>query len=243
MLSVNKTWTQSGKEKTLLRATKMDWIHNLIHLDGQKFDFSGREYLRPIYNGGYQHILLKTGRQVEKSTALANNIIIESVIRPYFKTVYVSPSHSQTRQFSSDKLKPWIEKSPLIRRYFQNSGVSQQVFEKGFTNGSMVFLRSAFLTADRCRGLSAHLLCLDEIQDILISNVPVIAECLSHSPHALKVYSGTPKTLENTIEQYWSGSSMCEWMVPCERHTPRVWNFLDERNIGKHGPVCCKCKK
>ena len=35
------------------------------------------------------------------STMLANEIIISSIIIPYYYTVYVSPSHSQSRQFSS----------------------------------------------------------------------------------------------------------------------------------------------
>jgi len=244
-LEVSRTWTKSGKDKVTLTASKSSWIHNLVYLDGKKFDFTGREYLIPIYDSGYPHILLKTGRQVEKSTMLANNTIVESVIRPYFKTLYVSPSHDQTRQFSNAKLKPWIEDSPMISKYFQSTSVSQQVFEKGFTNGSMVFLRSAFLNADRTRGISSDLLCLDELQDVLVSNVPVIAECLSHSRHGYKIYSGTPKTLENTIEQYWESSSMCEWLVPCDRHSPKYWNFIDEKSIGKEGPICShpKCRK
>jgi intein/homing endonuclease len=175
------------------------------------------------------------------STMLANEFIINSVIIPYFKSLYVSPSHDQTRQFSNGKLKPWIEDSPLINKYFQDSSVSKQVFEKSFTNGSIGFLRSAFLNADRTRGISADMLFLDEIQDILVSNVPVIEECLSHSKHGNKIFSGTPKTLENTIQQYWDLSSQGEWLVPCNHHSPPHYNFLDERCIGKNGPICNKC--
>jgi intein/homing endonuclease len=177
------------------------------------------------------------------STMLANEIIINSVVIPYFKTLYVSPSHDQTRQFSNGKLKPWIEDSPLIQKYFQNSAVSKQVFEKSMSNGSIAFLRSAFLSADRTRGISSDILCLDEIQDILTSNIPVITETLSHSKYGYKIFAGTPKTLENPIQQYFEMSSMCEWLIPCFAHSPPHWNYIDEKSIGKDGPICNKCGK
>lgn len=234
--------TKSGKQE-IIRARKTDWIHNLIRLDGEKFSFTGRQYLRQIYDTNHPHKLLKTGRQVEKSTMLANEFITNSCIIPYFKTLYVAPSHDQTRQFSNGKLKPWIDDSPVIQKYFQNSSTSRMVFERSFTNGSIGFLRSAFLTADRTRGVSADCLNLDEIQDILVSNIPVMLETLSHSKYAWKLFSGTPKTLDNPIELYWQESSQCEWLVPCDRHAPVHYNFLDESCIGKVGPICNKCGK
>jgi intein/homing endonuclease len=96
------------------------------------------------------------------TTSLANHLVVRSVVKPYNKSLYVSPSHTQTRQFSSEKLKPAIERSPFIMRYLQDSQVSSQVFEKGFTNGSFIFLRSAFRSADRARGISARDLCYDK---------------------------------------------------------------------------------
>jgi len=241
LLKIEKEILRNGDIKTRLRAKKTDWISKLIHLDGQPFSFQGRSYLLPIYNTPSPRKLLMCGRQVEKTTMLANEIIISSVIQPYYKTLYVSPSHSQTRAFSNQKLKPWITDSPIISKYFQSSKISQQVFERGFTNGSLCFLRSAFLTADRVRGLSSYMLCLDELQDLLTSNIPVIEECLSHAPNPVEIMSGTPKSLENPIQLYWEGSSQCEWLVPCERHTPTYWNYLDEHNIGLEGCICKKC--
>lgn len=236
-----ETYLTKHGQKNVFRAKKSDWIHNLIRLDGKKFDFTGREYLRAIYDAPYNHKLLKTGRQVEKSTMLANEFITNSCIIPYFKTLYVSPSHDQTRQFSNAKLKPWMEDSPVIQKYFQNSSVSRQVFEKSFANGSIGFLRSAFLSADRTRGISSDCLNIDEIQDILTANIPVMLETLSHSKFGWKLFSGTPKTLDNPIELYWEESSQCEWLVPCERHAPLHYNYLDEKCIGKAGPICNKC--
>lgn len=233
-----------GRKKVFMKAPKTAWVHNLIHLSGEKFDFTGREYLFPIYNAPHKEILLKTGRQVEKSTMLANNLVIMCAMLPFFRCMYVSPSHVQTRTFSNDKLKPVLERSPMIARYLQDNKVSNQVFEKGFTNGAFIFLRSAFFSADRARGISSDLLCIDELQDMIMSNIPVIAQCLSHSKYQFHLYAGTPKTFDNTIEQFWENSSQGEWMVPCDHCSPalgRKWNFLDKSNIGKLGPICKFC--
>ena len=235
-----------GRRKVIMRAPKTAWIHNLIHLNGEKFDFTGREYLLPIYNTNDKEILLKTARQVEKSTLLANELTVMAALIPFFRNMYVSPSHVQTRTFSNDKLKPVLERSPMIARYLQDNKVSTQVFEKGFTNGSMTFLRSAFFSADRARGISSDLLCVDELQDMIMDNLPVIAQCLSHSKYQYHRYAGTPKSFDNTIEQYWQQTTQNEWMVPCSgcsSATGKKWNFLDMKNIGKNGPICKFCGK
>lgn len=148
--SVLSKINEDGSLKKIIRARKSDFVRNLIYLDGGKFDFTGRDYLRPIYDRNDPQILLKNARQTEKTTFLANNLAISAVVQPFNKALYVSPSHTQTRQFSNEKLRPAIEKSPLIAKYYQDSKVSSQVFEKGFTNGSYIFLRSAFRSADRC---------------------------------------------------------------------------------------------
>lgn len=90
--------------------------------------------------------------------------------------------------------------------------------------------------------------CIDEIQDILVDNIPVIEQCAFHSKFKLFLYSGTPKSMDNTLEHYWTEfSTQNEWVVPCERHgTPKDlsswhWNILGEKSIGKLGLICDKC--
>ena len=215
-MKVQTSFTQAGRKFTRMKAPKTAWVHNLIYLNGQKFDFTGREYLRPIYDGADKEVLLKTARQVEKSTFLSNNLTIMSSLIPFFKTLYVSPSHQQTRQFSNEKLKPILERSPLIARYLQDTRVSNQVFEKGFTNGSFIFLRSAFLSADRARGISSDLLCYDKDsylltregwklvsettkEDILATRNPVSGKIEWHRPYRIvkKTHTGSMVTFSH----------------------------------------------
>lgn len=130
------------------------------------------------------------------TTYLANHLVVTSVVSPYTKSLYVSPSHTQTRQFSSEKLRPAIERSPLIKRYFQDSFVSTQVFEKGFTNGSFIFLRSAFRTADRCLPGYVAVTTADG-QQVKIADLEVGQEVLS--------YDGKKPTIQKVIGKECNG--------------------------------------
>ena len=213
------------------------------------FRFEGREYLRRIYDTPADKVLLKCGRQVEKSTTLGNRLLCYSALTNNFRCLFVAPSAEQAKVFSNDRLKDVIEASPLIKAY-TSSKINQAVFFKKLINFSQIRLRYAYLTADRVRGIPADLIEIDEIQDILIDNIPIIEQCAFHSKYKLFIYSGTPKSNDNTIEHYWSEfSTQNEWVVPCDRHgTPKDptswhWNVLGEKNIGPEGLICDRCKE
>ena len=121
--------------------------------------------------------------------------------------------------------------------------LSQNIMEKQLVNRSKLTLRYAFPT-DRTRGIPAYLLAIDEFQDILQDNVPVMEQCLSHAPQTYKrqIYSGTPKSLDNHLEYYRANmSTQGEWVVPCDGCNH--WNILGEKNIGKESLICEKCGK
>lgn len=215
--------------------------------DTHNFSFEERPYLRRIYDTGTRQTLLKCGRQVEKSTTLGNKMIGYSCLNNHFRSLFVAPSAEQAKVFSNDRIADVINMSPLVQAY-TNTFLTNAVFHKKFINYSQIRLRYAYLTADRVRGIPADLITVDEIQDILVDNLPVIEECASHSDWKLFIYSGTPKSLDNTLEYYWANfSTQNEWIVPCKRHgTPKDasswhWNVLDEDNIGKKGLICDKC--
>lgn len=207
------------------------------------FTFEGRRHMRRIYDTPARKLLLMCGRQTEKSTLLGNVTITYMTLVVGMRILFVSPSSTQTKTFSNDRIKEPIETSPILSR-FTTAMLTKNIMEKQFINRSMITLRYAYLNADRTRGIPAWQLFLDELQDIRSENVPVIEHCLSHAPERWRrqVYSGTPKSLDNLIEDYRSNkSTQGEWVVPCD--ACNHWNILGEKNIGKKGVICAKCGK
>ncbi len=213
------------------------------------FSFKGRRYLKLPYDTPAKRTLFKCGRQVEKSTFLGNKSLAYAAINNAFNILYVSPTNQQTKVFSQDRLKEPMETSDVLRAW-TTSKLSDNVFLKKFINRSQITLRYAYHNADRTRGIPADLILIDELQDVMTDNIPVIEECASHSPFKIFLYSGTPKSFDNAIEHYWSKfSTQNEWVVPCDRHgvpgdpSSWHWNVLGEDNIGLKGLVCDRCKE
>lgn len=63
-----------------------------------------------------------------------------------------------------------------------------------------------------------------QCQDLNYDFLPVIDECLSASPWGIKQASGTPKSLDNTIERLWQDSSQAEWVIRCQHGSCNHWN-------------------
>lgn len=241
------------KQNSLIGVRPSEFVEFAIKIPDKKaqkhvnFSFDGRRYLRLPYDTPAKRTLFKCGRQVEKSTFLGNRSLAYVAINNAFNILYVSPTNQQTKVFSQDRLKEPIETSDVLRAW-TTSKLSDNVFLKKFINRSQITLRYAYHNADRTRGIPADMVLIDEIQDVITDNIPVIEECASHSPFKIFSYSGTPKSFDNAIEHYWSQfSTQNEWAVPCDRHgTPKDlsswhWNILDEPNIGLHGLICDKC--
>lgn len=207
--------------------------------------FAGREYLIPVYDTPAQRLLLKCARQTEKSTLIGNKLLTYSVVRDFLRSLYVSPRDTQTVVFSKERLAMPINTSPYISQKATGKNTSDNVYYKQFSNYSSITLRSAFLDADAVRGIATDNLVIDEIQDILYDNVPIIEECQSHSPLKLRTYTGTPKSFDNTIEYYWSKySTQFEWMMPCDRcglKGRRTWSMVEYDTVGLKGIICKKC--
>lgn len=235
-----------------------DWTSKFVNIkDGDTgkvrlIAFDERKYLLRPYNTHRRKILFLTSRQTEKSTTLGNKIMALSGMRPNYTSLFVTPSAMQTTVFSRTRIDDIVDISPLLTAQAVPRGASQQgtwnILEKEWRNGSRIYLRYAFLNADRIRGLSVNAIFGDEIQDLLQDVMPVIEETASHHKNPIYVYSGTPKTFDNTIEHYWTNAStMSEWCIPCEHHgTPKDpaswhWNVLGPKNLGLTGPICDKC--
>ena len=228
----------------------------LLSLKGKPFTLERHYPFEPFFNTFLpRKILLKAGRQVGKSSNLAAQGVVSAASIPFFNTLYVTPLYEMIRRFSHNYVRGFIEQSPIKNLLVRNSS-SQNVLQRQFLNHSSMYFSFAFHDADRTRGLSVSRLSVDECQDLDSMLLPILRETMSGSEDwGLEQYAGTPKTLDNTIEQLWQRSSMGEWCIPCDHckylNVPRMSHDLIDMLGPWHadisdecpGTICAKCGK
>jgi hypothetical protein len=221
--------------------TKLEFCEKFVYLKGRRISFAGRPYLREPYGCPARRLVLRASRQVEKSTFLVNTIVHAAVTRPGVHVLFVCPRQEQVRVFSGSRLLPAILGSPLLRRALLGRAArAPQVMNMRFANGSEVYLRAAYRSADAVRGIDADVLMVDEFQDIADGHLPVLEETLSHSDFRRICLTGTPKTVDNHLESVFRQSTASEFQVPCPGCRGAV--LLDDRCLGPTGPVCPECQ-
>lgn len=215
----------------------------LLYVDGKPLSLRDYPMFKAIYDGNYPRLLLKSGRQVGKSTLLSGFMITETIATVPFKSFFVSPSMEQTRKFSHTRVGKMLQYSPAVRDAFVGSESISNVFLRMLKNGSEMAFTYATDDPDRARGYSADRCSFDEVQDMVFEAViPVIEECMAASPYQYSAYCGTPKTMENTIEFLWGQSTQTEWCMRCEGC--KRWTFVASvKSLGKQGPMCVACGK
>lgn len=201
-----------------LKVTPMAFGESMYKLDGKPLRFGpGRNYLKPIHNADTEEILMMTGRQVEKSSTVSIKIANNVLLKNFSKSLYVAPLNEQVKTFSRGRLDKLFRYSQndLVRKRYKRSDLVDQVFHKEYLNGAEIYMRNCFEEADNIRGLSTDDIFIDEIQDILVDAIPVILETQTRSKNKHRVYTGTPKTFSNTIQQQWDQSSQADWVIRC----------------------------
>lgn len=219
----------------------------LLKVKGKKIDMNGYLPFKSIYDYSPPHVTLKSSRQTGKSLSIAGMIVTNSILRPHFGSLMISPLAQQTSRFSSTYLDPFLNE-PVLKKHFMDTSSKKNVFYKSLSNGSYIILGYADTSdaADRVRGASVDLLLLDEVQDISLDALPILRETLTASEYAFTRYCGTAKTENNTLEHQWKLSNQLEWVVKCHgcgRHAIPV-DFeacLKIVTANPNGPGCPHC--
>jgi len=216
----------------------------LLHIRQRPFTEDMFPQFEPLFSTRVPpRSILKTARQVGKSSSFAAKTIIMSAMIPFFQTLTVTPQYEMTRRYSSNYIRPMIEFSP-IKAAVIDTNCEKSVLQKTLSNQSMMHFSFAFLNADRVRGIPSDRIHFDEFQDIDCAFVPEIEQTMGRSKWRITDISGTPKTLDNGIEVEWSKSSMAEWFIPCEcGYTNNPCIDSDGMSmIGDETLICAKCK-
>ena len=242
-----------GSIHQITRLSPANWIDRNVKIGGKAMNLRWRPWWVLPYNlehhrfpdGTYRRASMeKAGRQVEKSSSLAAKLLAQVQV-PWTSALYVAPSAAQLSEFSFRRIDEVVLTSPTLAETRDLDAWS--VSRKSFLNHSNITLRSAFRSADRVRGIPADVLVLDEAQDLLLENIPIIRETQAHCTRPEgPIYQmlGTPKSYDNPLEYFWSmESTQGEWVIRCSGCGNRTLEGVGENNVGPRGLICEKCGK
>jgi len=145
-----------------IQMTRSMLAEGMLYLNGSPLSLDDYKFMRPVYDSEHPSIVLHTSRQISKSTTLANIMVVNSVMIPHFRTLYISPTVDQTKIFSGDRVATVMEETPYIKKHLLSTNLPQNVFTKQFKNKSKLYLRYALQSADRLRGISSDAVYYDE---------------------------------------------------------------------------------
>jgi len=220
--------------------TVREFAELAIRLDRRPFSLQERPHLWDVYDSRARNLVIRASRQCEKSTFLVNRILHDTICQPGIRILLVSPRHEQGKLFSRDRLQATILNSPLVCQIlWSNASRRMPLKDIAFSNGSHLYVRSAFRDANGVRGITADELLIDEFQDVAQDELGVIQETLSHSATPRTVLVGTPKLADNHLERMFTQSTANEWRVTCTKCQHLV--LLDHTALGPSGYICPRC--
>lgn len=181
-------------------------------------------------------------RQVGKSYTISGRNLLLSWLIPEYRTLFVLPRYEQAKRLSDDVVKILVDASPF-KGFFVDNSCSRTALKRSYLNQSLQYFQYAFLDAERIRGISGiQDLYLDEVQDINWDFIPVIDETTSGiKKWGFKTFTGTPKTLDNTLTALWGDSSQAEWVIKCAHCNKFNIPSIDEDIIKMIGKTTCVC--
>ena len=223
----------------------------LLQLRGKPFTLQEHIQFEPMFRVTEvpQRQIFVCGRQVGKSTCLAARQVLRLATNPYRSLLYIAPLFDQTRRFSNNYVRPFLEYGPmrnvLLKKTDGSPVDSNNVLQRTMGNESTLHLEYCSVSADRVRGIPADFLDMDELQDHDWGSLEVLKETLSASDLALQTFTGTAKGTSSAIYAMQIQSSMAEWAIRCDCGE---WNIaclecgLDDM-VQKHGLACRKCMR
>jgi len=232
--------SQTQKQKKII--TYSQFAMATLMLKGKPLNFDHHAPFKDVYDWPKKRILLKTARQVGKSSFLSGIGLTYCARNPHKRIFYASTSEKQAREFARVKLNEFLHRSPRLKPFLLNpkmGDINDSILEKQFSNGSGITISYFRDDADRTRGYSADLLMLDEYQDMDHEQALIAEEILSASLTPMRFYTGTPKTMDNHIEHAWNLSTKHEIFFKCK--SCGKYNNIGYKNIGLKGPICSSC--
>jgi len=153
-----------------------------------------------------------------------------------------------SRRLADDVHRAWtlLGRSPRIRSMQLQSGKIGYKICAYVPNPYFFYTRQNRVTAENVTNEPVYCFTVKNHRPIIRGDSnqrPVItSQCMANSRYAYSMYTGTPKTTENTIEQLWQISSQTEWVIKCSGCS-KYTLIINDKCIGKKGPECLNCRK
>ena len=203
---------------------RADLLPFLFRVKGAPYTLDNHIQMREFFDKEYvRDTIIMSGRQISKTMSLSRSEILDCVTTPQLQLLYVAPLQAQAQRYSTLYIKEAIQSCPFAMKLQEkelegvlaDSKIMKAVGHQSFANGAGLQLMYAKTSPDRARGIMADRIDFDEIQDQLFDTVPIISESLTASALGIRKFTGTAKTLDNTIERLWQRSSKREWVMKC----------------------------
>ena len=203
---------------------RADLLPFLFKLRGEPYSLKNHVQMIDFFDAEYaRDTIVMAGRQISKSMSLSRLEILDCITAPNFQILYVAPLQSQAQRYSTLYIREAIASCPFavklqekeLEGVLADTKIMKAVGHQSFANGAGLQLMYAKTSPDRARGIMADRIDFDEVQDQLFDTVPIITQSLKASRYGIRKFTGTAKTLDNTIERLWQQSSMNEWVMKC----------------------------
>lgn len=223
----------------------------LFRLNNQPYSLSWSHFMmEPMFRmkRSPRRMLWRTARQVAKTTSLAASQLIRAALEPNYNIMTIMPLFEQVRKFSQNVVKPFIINS-TIKEIFSDPEGSDSVLQRNMGNGSILYYSYSSGDPNRVRGAALAETSFDEVQDLDLSDLPIIEAGMSASKFKVVRYTGTPKTFDNTIHLLWEDSSQAIWHIPCQetgcKHLNRCCATDGDmmKMLGDTTLICARCGK
>ena len=221
-------------------------LPHLFSFGGVPFNTTRHFYTEPFYTikDVAPTTTFMTGRQVGKTLGLGAQSNLRSWVHDHWHLLVFTPLFSQVSYLSDTYFKPLIVDSPKYKQLVDKNCKQNNLFRE-FTNGSSQIFTYAYTNPDRIRGKSVDAVTGDEMQDFNPDFLPIIEACMDARDHVgVRQFTGTPKTLDNTLTVLYDEGSKAGWCIKCKGCNHE--NLCNDEEtlikmIGKEGPICVKC--
>ena len=154
---------------------KTEVFEDIVLFSNTFLNFKPFEYQKEFLRDNNKRIVIRSGRQIGKSTMTAIKALHRAIQRPKQQILVLAPSQRQSALLFN-KILDFINYNKLIQTLFIDRQTMTMLF---FKNGSSIYVVPAGFRGETIRGFSPHLIIIDEAafvdDEVFVAVEPSIA--------------------------------------------------------------------